>query len=228
MNTLRRPSRQVYRVYSEEEFLAAEDWCDEPEPVGVDFATSSGPWGRLAGVAALSVTFAALLSVVAIDVIRSSPHSGKRIALPTAAGNRPPKRRVPKVLPSAPRTLPSVFLARGMRRRTPAPRIAQISPRKARYEELPTVPPPPRPSSGIEMAATAAPTPPTGSPAASATVIAATTVTPATAVSPAKTVSPATTVPRKAPPETRATDVSAATGATAATAAARPEFGFER
>jgi hypothetical protein len=127
MTLLRRP-RPIYRVYAEEEFFAAEDWREEPEPVRLDPATPAGPRGRLAGVAALGVAFAALVSILALDAMRSDIHSSRGTALARAVRGRPPGHRASKGLPLAPTVLPSASPVRDVRRRARAPH-APIAPR---------------------------------------------------------------------------------------------------
>jgi hypothetical protein len=158
MTLLRHSPRPVYRIYSEEEFLAAEDWGGEPETVSAARSTSPGPWGRLVGVAALSVTFAALLGVFAFDVMRSPSHSRRRIALVSIAGGRPPQRQAPKILTTAPRTLPLSSAARDTPRRTRAPRSPQATARAARIAKLPAyTPSPPSPVEAAPAASEAVP-----------------------------------------------------------------------
>jgi hypothetical protein len=75
----------AYRIYSEEEFLAAEDWQGEAEP---EFALlgQAGPqreprrWGGLAALAALTSVVAAVVGVVALTATRSKPQGDRRIA----------------------------------------------------------------------------------------------------------------------------------------------------
>ncbi len=108
--TLLRPAlRQAYRIYSEEEFLAAEDWQAEAEAgagpeSGAEFEPAyefepefallgeAGPrreprqWGRLAALAALTSVVAAVVGVVALNVARSKSESDRRLAGRIAAG----------------------------------------------------------------------------------------------------------------------------------------------
>ncbi len=98
MTLSRSAPRQAYRIYSEEEFLAAEDWQVEPEPefallgrVGQQRRPTQ--WGRLATLAALTSVVGAVVGVVALHATRSRPESDRRfadggIALPpTRAGS---------------------------------------------------------------------------------------------------------------------------------------------
>jgi hypothetical protein len=101
---LRSTPRQAYRIYSEEEFLAAEDWQVEAEP---EFALlgHAGPrrepkrWGGLAALAALTSVVAAVVGVAALNATRSKPQSNRRIATrggspPEIVADRPSIRRL--------------------------------------------------------------------------------------------------------------------------------------
>jgi hypothetical protein len=113
---LRRAPRQAYRIYSEEEFLAAEDWQAEVVTgVGVEPASEfepefallgqAGPrrepkrWGGLAALAALTSVVAAVVGVVALNATRSKPQSNRRTAArgsssPEIVADRPSIRRL--------------------------------------------------------------------------------------------------------------------------------------
>jgi hypothetical protein len=170
MTLLRHSPRPVYRIYSEEEFFGSEDCCGEPEAVSAERSTAPRPWGRLAGLAALSVTFATLLGVFALDAMRSNPHRARRIALVPAPDGRPRKRRAPKVLPPEPRSLPLSSVVRNTRRRTRAPRIPKAAARAARVAKLPAYTP--SPPSAVEAGPAATEAAP-ATPATTATVVSA-------------------------------------------------------
>jgi hypothetical protein len=75
--------RQPYRVYSEEEFLAAEDWCEplETEPaIPASGDCAPRPWGRAVVCAALSAVVVAMTGVVVMNEARSKAGSGPRFA----------------------------------------------------------------------------------------------------------------------------------------------------
>ncbi len=91
---LRSAPRPAYRMYSEEEFLAAEDWPVETES---EFALvgqasprrrESKRWGALAALAALPCVIAAVVGVVALNATRTKPRSSRRVA---ARGGSPPE-----------------------------------------------------------------------------------------------------------------------------------------
>ena len=100
MTLPRSPARQAYRIYSEEEFFAAEDWQAEDE---LTLSGQKGPqrkprqWGRFAALAALASVVAAVVGVVALNVTRSGSGSDRGFAdveiahLPTRA--RSPRGR---------------------------------------------------------------------------------------------------------------------------------------
>ncbi len=102
MTLLRSTPRQVYRIYSEEEFFAAEDWQADAQ---AEFALSGQEdprreprqWGRFAALAALASVVAAIVGVVALNAPRSGSGSDRRFAdvglaqLRTRA--RPPRGR---------------------------------------------------------------------------------------------------------------------------------------
>ncbi|MGH2855083.1 MAG: hypothetical protein ACRDLF_12935 [Solirubrobacteraceae bacterium] len=81
MTLLGRAPREAYRVYSEEEFFAVEDWLVEAEP---DVAAIGGreprPWGRVAGIAALTAVVTAVAGVVAFNEVRSRAGTDRRLA----------------------------------------------------------------------------------------------------------------------------------------------------
>jgi hypothetical protein len=89
---LRRSSRPVYRLYSEEEFLAAADWSGEiaTEEWALDAPAGTEPstWGRVAGVAALTGALAVVAGVVVVSASRSP--AGRRSVHGLSADNRPP------------------------------------------------------------------------------------------------------------------------------------------
>ena len=101
---LRSAPRQAYRIYSEEEFLAAKDWQVEAEP---EFALleQTGPrhkpkrWGGFAALVALASVVAAVVGVVALNATKSKPQSNRRFAargdsLPEIVADRVSIRRL--------------------------------------------------------------------------------------------------------------------------------------
>jgi hypothetical protein len=121
MTLLRRPPRQVYRVYSEEEFLAAEDWSLEPPAEG----PSSSPWGRVAGIAALTGAVAMVVGVVVMSESRSGV--SRRSTLGMLASNRS-SRSAPAAPPPS-----SQPIGRDMRRHGRAPRSPERPRRIAQW-----------------------------------------------------------------------------------------------
>jgi hypothetical protein len=205
MSLPRSAPRQVYRVYTEEEFLAAEDWSMEAEP---DFAPipdgEPRPRGRVAAVAALTAVVAAVVGVVAISGARFSAGIDPRFASRRIAPTPPREDRWTRSLP-ADRGSSGV----GMRRRRRIRQASTAIRRAAERHALRAAAPPPLVahtyvSSQSHPAATVA----TSAPASAGPAI-------ATAASP-PTAAPATTA-----------SVTAAT-ATAAAHGAGSEFGFER
>jgi hypothetical protein len=83
---LRSAPRQAYRIYSEEEFLAAGDWQVEAAP-----RREPKRWGRLAALAALASVVAAVVGVIVLNATRSKSESDRRFAGSIAArgGSRP-------------------------------------------------------------------------------------------------------------------------------------------
>jgi hypothetical protein len=213
--------RQAYRVYSEEEFLAAEDWQVEAEPEFALLGQASPRrqpkrWGGLAALAALTTAVVTVVGVVALNATRSKPQSNRRIAAregspPEIVANRPSTQ--PLGAPSRSPTRRASVLGRRIAGRGPRP--VGRSPITAH----PHRPPPPTPPAD----------------AASARATAASAATPATP----STTAPTTTAPTTAvPPAVIAPTPSTATASTSATAAtataatpagrADAEFGFER
>ncbi len=91
MTLLGRPPREMYRVYTEEEFFAAEDWPVEAEPdVAPVAAGEPKPWGRVAGLAALAAVVTAVVGVVAMNATRSRTGTERRFASRKTAPGRPP------------------------------------------------------------------------------------------------------------------------------------------
>ncbi len=213
MTFLGHSPRPVYRIYAEEEFLAAADWRQEPQPAPVNRCTPARPWGRLAGVTALSATFAALLGVVALDAMRSTSPTRRRIAFVNTARGSSLQRRAPKALRTALQVPPSSSVPRYTPRRARAPRVPRVAPLvfprvapgATRSGELPLVIPRVAPGAArSEELPASTPSPP-----------------------PAVGAAPAATAAAPATPATAATVV-AAKAAAAPPPAARHEFGFER
>ncbi len=83
MRPLLPAARQLYRVYSEEEFLAVEDWSEpgEVEPLRAAIGECGPrPWGRTVVLAVLSLVAVAVTGVVAMNEARSRAGSGRRFA----------------------------------------------------------------------------------------------------------------------------------------------------
>ncbi len=231
MTLLRRSPRQVYRVYSEAEFLAAADWSGEAateelapdgavrEPVSANVrgrvagVAARGPnpsaWGRVAGLAALTGALAAVAGVVVLSASRTT--ASRRGTLGPSADSRAPR----SVAASAPATPPpsSQPLGSDRRRHGRAPRrpaAPRWSAQRRGVREVgqagtPAIPASPAP----------APLPASTSPAAPGTA-----PTPPRAPGPAPA-SQATASPAMLPSATTSP-------ATASARAARAEFGFER
>ncbi len=195
MTPLRRPSRQVYRVYSEAEFLAAADWSGEATAEG----SSSSPWGRAVGIAALAGAVAIVAGVVVVSASRSSV--SRRSTLGLLADSRSP-RSAPS---SAPVALPasSQPLGRDRRRHGRAPRGPAGPRRTARRDGVRELGQTRTPAVAAPPTAAMPPSP-----------------TPPAAPDPTPTSSPATS-PAAPPPATTPPT-------TASANAARSEFGFER
>jgi hypothetical protein len=196
--------RQPYRLYSEAEFLAAEDW---PEPVEAEPAFAAigeygpRPWGRAVALAALCAVAVAVTGVVAMHEARSRAGSGRRSAsrrlLP-----RPPREGRPTS------SLPTERGASGgdRRRRSPAGRApVTVRPVAERHGQL--SPPP------------AAHTFTRSRPALARAAISAPATTGTTVTAPVEI-----TAPAMAPP----VETVAVASDTATVSGARAEFGFER
>ncbi len=225
---LRSAPRQAYRIYSEEEFLAAEDWQAEAEPVPgcePEFALLGGAgqreprrWGRLVAVAALASVVAAVVGVVALSATRSRPGNDRRFAdggiTPAPSRARSPQGSAPVGIVAERSSVRSLYKRPRPRIRRASPVVRPVAARRPRpvgrppitaHPYLPPQPPPPAETASVPTTAATTATPTTATP-----TTAATTATPTTA--------------------TASTPV-AATTATAATPAARgadAEFGFER
>lgn len=212
---LRSTPRQAYRIYSEEEFLAADDWQveaepgygSEPEPareVEPEFALlgqhrprSPRPWGTLAALAALTSAMVAVVGVVALNATRSQPHGDRRFAARIAARESSP----PEIVADRPRV-------RRLDMTSPRTHVRQVVRRVSERRPLAPERRPPLPERrplrvGPQPISEEHPyLPPESSPAP----------TPAPASTPASTGATATT----------------ATTTTPATGGASAEFGFER
>jgi hypothetical protein len=229
---LRQAPRQPYRIYSEEEFLAAEDWQVDAEPgygsepgpaydVEPEFALlgqhrprAPRPWGSLAALAALTSAVVAVVGVVALNATRSQPPSDRRFAggivdrgsssLEIAA-DRPSVRRL------------------GASPRKSTRRVSVLARRIAgRVGRTPTAAHPHRPSQPVS--------PTTSAPTAASTPATPTPATPSTAAPTTAAATPAATAPATPASAAASTPVAANT-ATAPTPTARradAEFGFER
>jgi hypothetical protein len=235
---LRQASRQAYRIYSEEKFLAAEDWQAEAVTgVGVEPASEfepefallgqAGPrrepkrWGRLAVLAALTSVVAAVVGVVALNATRSKPQSSRRTA---ARGGSSPEivadRASIRPLDARPRksTRRASVLVRRVTEHDS--RLVGRPPITAHPHRHPQPTPPAETASAPVTAATPA-TPTTAAPNTAAAPATPSTAAPTTAASTAVTTATPTTANASTPV--------AATTATATTPAggADAEFGFE-
>jgi hypothetical protein len=203
--------RQLYRVYSEEEFLAAEDW---PEPVEAESACAAigefgaRPWGRAVVLAALCTVVVAVAGVVMMNETRSRVGSGRRFVSRRVVPRLPREDHATSSLPTDRETSggdvsrrPNVGRASATARSV-AERHANVSPPLAAHTSIRSQSPP---------AARAA----ISAPAAAPTV----TGTPATVK--AGITAPATEPAATATVATAASDTASAYGAGS-------EFGFER
>ena len=246
MRTLLPAPRQPYRVYSEEEFLAAEDW---PEPVDGEPACASigargtRPWGRVVALAAFCAVAVAVTGVVAMNEARFRAGSGRRFASRRIVPRLPREGHALSSPPAGRRWSggdASRRLSAGWASATARPvaeRNAHVVPRLAAHTFIHSQP---RPAGRAAISAPAATPTATGS---SATVPAAITTpaaplaemapaetataetAPAAAVIPATV--PATTSTPAEPPTATATAATAASNTTSERGAGS-EFGFER
>jgi len=196
---LRSTPRQAYRIYSEEEFLAAEDWQVEAEPEFALLGKASPRrvpkrWGGPAALAALTTAVVAVVGVVALNATRSNPQSNRRIA---ARRGSPPE-----IVADRPSIRAPVVRLRKPTRRAP------VALRRVTEHRPPPVGRPP-----ISAHAYLRPEPPPPAP------------TPAQAPIPAPTPAP---VPVSAPASTKATATATVATAPASARGADAEFGFER
>lgn len=204
-----RGSRQAYHLYTEEEYLNAEDllgseWGEAPRDCSPVGACAPSPWGRRAGIAALTASLAVVAGVVAIDELRhgvGGESAGRMIALGASAEKRPGDRSV-AIDPEAPRPIDPGSASREMSRPGQARRAPVTDhPGRRITEHVPAVARAQIPSRSRPVATLA--TAPAGTaPAGTA---------------PAGT-GPAGTAPVAAPTAT----------ASSAARARRPEFGFEQ
>jgi hypothetical protein len=248
--------RPVYRVYSEEEFLAAEEWDVEALPAcgsalepAPEFALlgQASPqfepraWGRVAAVAALTTAAAVLVEVVAMNETRSTASTDRRFASRRVVSRAPFEDRLPR---SSSTERGSVGGDMRRRQRQPATAIRPLATRRApihsRFAVHLSASSPAAKATTTTASVTAA-TIATAAPATAATASAAATRT-ATAT-PASAPTTATTVTSSPTTATTVTSTAAAAPAPVATAAevaerstresaavggADSEFGFER
>lgn len=217
MRTLLPAPRQPYRVYSEEEFLAAEDW---PEPVDAEPACASiaargmRPWGRAVALAAFCVVAVAVTGAVAMNEVRSRAGSGRRLASRRIVSRLPREGHALSSPPTAGRGASGGVAGRRLSAgwasaaaRSVAEHDTHVVPRLAAHTSVRS-----QPGSAGRAAISA--------PAATSTA----TDTPAT-------VPAAIAIPAAPPVETASAETAtAATGAadTASVRGAGSEFGFER
>lgn len=99
MGMLRRTRRQVYRVYSEEEFLsdptALTDWSASP----AERVSRERRLGRLAGIAALTGVVGTVVGAIALASVGSRPAALRATASATTrpAALRPPREPLRRV-----------------------------------------------------------------------------------------------------------------------------------
>ncbi len=177
---LRSAPRQAYRIYSEEEFLAAEDWQVEAEPefalLGQSPQREPRRWGRLAALAALTSVVTAVIGVVALNATRSKPESNRGFAGRIAARRGSPEEIV--AARSSIRPLGERPRKRTRRASVPVRRATERRSLPAGRPPIPThpyLPPQPPPPAGT----------PVSMPASAVTVSAKATATTATAATPA-------------------------------------------
>jgi hypothetical protein len=217
---LRSAPRRAYRIYSEEEFLAAEDWQVEVEPefalLGqADPHRAPARWGRVAGLAALASVVATVVGVVALNATRSRSESDRRLTGRIAARGGPSLQIFAdrsSVRPRYQRSRTRIRRAVAVRRvaeRRPLP----VGRPRSTHAYIPSQPPPPATTAISEIAGTTTTNTTAAATAGTAPV--------------ASTAAPAPAVGATAP-----TTVPAATGTpaghTAAASGADSEFGFER
>lgn len=155
---------QAYRIYSEEEFLAAEDWQVEAEPEFALLGRASPRhqprrWGGLAALVALTTAAVAIVGVVALNATRSKPQSDRRIAArrgspPEIVADRP-SIRAPGVRPRKPTRRAPVAIRRVTEHRPPPVGRPPI----AAHPYLPPEPPPPAPTPAQAPTPTSTPVP---------------------------------------------------------------------
>ncbi len=246
MRSLLRAPRQPYRVYFEEEFLAAEDWCEpvEAEPaVTASEKCAPRPWGRAVVLVALSAVVVAVTGVVAMNEARSRAGSGRRFASRRIVPRLPREDHATSSLPTGRGSSDgnvSRRLSAGWASATARPvaeRDAHVLPRLAAHTSIHSQP---RPPERAAISAPAAPRTVTGTPATVPAAITTPATTPAE-TAPAETATaetapaatatpstvPATTSTPGAPPVATATTAMAASDAASARGASS-EFGFER
>ncbi len=144
VRTLRKPPRQVYRIYSEEEFLRAEDWPAEAE---LDHAAIGDreprSWGRVVGIAALIAAVASVAGIVTMSEVRSRVGSdrrsvGRRIALGASIADRPVAIASEASSRIDRRAAGRKIRSHGRAPRAPAP-IGRVDERHAAVERAPVV-----------------------------------------------------------------------------------------
>ncbi len=219
MTLPRSPARQAYRIYSEEEFFAAEDWQAEAELALCgqgDPQRESRQWGRFAALAALASVVAVVVGVVALNATRSGSGSDRRSAdvgiaqLRTRA--RLPRRRPRQHTRRASMSARRVAERRpGAAGRLPIPAHPYLPPQPPPAAEMPA----PVPAGAVTVSAKA--TAGTGT-AGTGTVGGGTAGTGTVGVGTAGTGTAGTAMAGTATART----------ATAAVGGARSEFGFER
>lgn len=247
---LLRPSpRPPYRIYSEEEFLAAEDCQVEVEPgFGEDFEPAreltpapglallgrTGPrceskrWGGLAALAALASVVAAVVGVVALNATRSQPRSDRRFAGRVVAGGGSP----PGIVAARPSTRSFVASSRKPTTKRASVSIRRITgrePRSIRWLSITAhLHRRPQPTPPAETASASTASEPATRPTATRPTTAPARTAPATtAPTTAATVVSTTATPAVATASTPVA-TAAATAATPSVRGAGAEFGFER
>ncbi len=254
MTRLRSAPRRTCRIYSEEEFLAAED-CQVEAGVGpastftstfepefallglVDSQREPRRWGRFAVLTALASVVAAVVGVVALNAARSRSESDRGFVARIAVRGGSPReivdgRRSIRPHDADPRR-------RSRRASEAVRRVAEHRPRSVGRPAIPAHPYiPPQPSSAAttvisETAGTATTTTTAATATTATTPAAGTTATAPTAgtTAMAPTAAPPATAPAAvgaSATQTATPATASAAGRTATAGGARAEFGFER
>jgi hypothetical protein len=234
----RRP-RQVYRLYTEEEFLNADDllgseWGEAPRDCSPIGSSAPSPWGRRAGIAA-AAALALVAGVVAIDELRHGAGGGRRSAGRMIALGEPGAGRPAPLLGGrssrtraigASRPLDRRAVGRSLRDRGRSPRTDAVQPAARHAVAQAVADARSHPASTTTRAATSVARSTAETPTAASAPATMQAPAPApTAPAPTATVPTATVPNATAPTESTAT---ATATASSGARARRPEFGFEQ